>query len=102
MSTLTRLLPLFLLLILLAIIAFIAYAVYIIATDVKTQTEKKMEKKHVVLTKEGMKVGVREVGREGYVDRTQRYGFWFSLFNCGGGGAWVAEMGDVCEDERRE
>lgn len=32
-----------------------------------------MEKKHVVLTKDGMRVGVKEVGREGYVDRTQRY-----------------------------
>lgn len=31
-----------------------------------------MEKKHVVVTKEGMRVGVKEVGREGYVDRTQR------------------------------
>ncbi|KAL8775108.1 MAG: hypothetical protein Q9209_000587 [Squamulea sp. 1 TL-2023] len=71
MSTLTRLLPLLLLLIALAIFAFIAYAIYTIANDVKTQTEKKMEKKHVVVTKDGMRVGVKEVGREGYVDRTQ-------------------------------
>ncbi|KAL9639908.1 MAG: hypothetical protein Q9204_000923 [Flavoplaca sp. TL-2023a] len=72
MSTFTRLLPLLLLLILLTILAFVAYAIYTIASDVKTQTEKRMEKKNVVLTKDGMRVGVKEVGREGYVDRTQR------------------------------
>ncbi|KAI4263574.1 MAG: hypothetical protein L6R42_001288 [Xanthoria sp. 1 TBL-2021] len=71
MSTLTRLLPLLLLVILLSIFGFIAYAIYTVATDVKTQTEKRMERKHVVVTKEGMRVGVKEVGREGYVDRTQ-------------------------------
>ncbi|KAL8837720.1 MAG: hypothetical protein Q9176_005497 [Flavoplaca citrina] len=71
MSTLTRLLPLLLLLILLTILAFVAYAIYTIASDVKTQTEKRMEKKNVMLTKDGMRVGVKEVGREGYVDRTQ-------------------------------
>lgn len=74
MSTLTRLLPLILLLVGLGIFAAVGWTVYRIATDVKLQTEKKMERKHVVVTKEGMRVGVKEVGREGYVDRTQRYG----------------------------
>ncbi|KAL8886900.1 MAG: hypothetical protein Q9215_005436, partial [Flavoplaca cf. flavocitrina] len=55
MSTLTRLLPLLLLLILLTILAFVAYAIYTIASDVKTQTEKRMEKKNVMLTKDGMR-----------------------------------------------
>ena len=53
-----------------------------------------MEKKHVVMTKDGMRVGVKEVGREGYVDRTQRYVFppppfaFVSFF--------VWQSGDVC------
>ena len=86
MSTLTRLLPLVLLLILLTILAFVAYAIYTIASDVKTQTEKRMEKKNVMLTKDGMRVGVKDVGREGYVDRTQRFvRFFFFLFLFGSG-----------------
>lgn len=84
-TTLTRLLPLLLLLILLSIIGFIAYATYTVATAVKTQTEKRMEKKHVVMTKDGMRVGVKEVGREGYVDRTQRYVVFFFLLCFGFG-----------------
>lgn len=44
-----------------------------------------MEKKHVVMTKDGMRVGVKEVGREGYVDRTQRYVVFFFLLCFGFG-----------------
>lgn len=33
-----------------------------------------MEKKNVSFTKDGMKVGVKEMSEEEYADRTQRYG----------------------------
>lgn len=36
-----------------------------------------MEKKNVLFTKDGMKVGVKEVNNEEYADRTQRYGLLF-------------------------
>lgn len=32
-----------------------------------------MESKNVTFTKDGMKVGVKEVSQEDYADRTQRY-----------------------------
>ncbi|KAL8729171.1 MAG: hypothetical protein Q9166_004910 [cf. Caloplaca sp. 2 TL-2023] len=94
MSTLTLLLPLLLLLILLAIFAFVAYAIYTIANDVKTQTEKKMEKKHVVLTKDGMRVGVREVGNEKYVDKTQNLFVRAWELSSWTGGLWGQKEGE--------
>ena len=48
--------------------------VYTIATDVAEKTSKKMEKKNISFGKDGMKIGVKEVGNENYVDQTQRYG----------------------------
>ncbi|KAI4122733.1 MAG: hypothetical protein LQ338_005647 [Usnochroma carphineum] len=70
-SSSPSLLPLLILFLFLLIGALIAYAVYNIATSVADQTSKKMEKKHVVFTKEGMKVHVKEVGAEREADRTQ-------------------------------
>ncbi|KAL9101346.1 MAG: hypothetical protein Q9163_003393 [Psora crenata] len=42
--------------------------------DIADKTSKKMEKKHVSLGKGGMKIGVKEVKTENYVDQTQRHG----------------------------
>lgn len=72
MSALTNLLPLLILLVLLSLAAFIGYACYTIANDVADQTAKKMEKRHLSITKEGMVVGVKEKKNEHYVDQTQR------------------------------
>ena len=36
-------------------------------------TNEKMEKKNVVFTKDGMKVGVKELRNENYVDKTQSF-----------------------------
>lgn len=66
------LIPLFFLVIFLCIFAFVAYACYTIANDVKQTTVKKMQKKNVMVTKDGMKVGVREVKEEEYVGGQQR------------------------------
>ncbi|KAI4164190.1 MAG: hypothetical protein LQ342_002154 [Letrouitia transgressa] len=70
-TSLSNLLPVFVLLLFVLAAAGVGYAVYSVAASVADTTSKKMERKHVVLTKEGMRVGVREVAREGYVDRTQ-------------------------------
>ncbi|KAI4236422.1 MAG: hypothetical protein LQ349_002545 [Xanthoria aureola] len=101
-TTLTRLLPLLLLLILLSIIGFIAYAIYTVATAVKTQTEKRMEKKHVVMTKDGMRVGVKEVGREGYVDRTQSILVQAWNFSSWTGGWWGQQQQQQQEEKGGE
>jgi len=74
MPLLSKLLPLLLLILLAAIATFVAYAIYSICTDVANTTHKKMEEKNVSFSKDGMKVGVKGVGNENYVDRTQRYG----------------------------
>lgn len=47
--------------------------VYTIATDVAEKTSKKMEKKNISFGKDGMKIGIKEVRNERYVDQTQRY-----------------------------
>lgn len=81
MSALSDLLPLFLLVLALTVAAAIAYIIYSVATEVAAKTSQKMEEKNVVFSKEGMRVGVREVRGEDYVGKTQRYDFC-----CGGMG----------------
>lgn len=65
--------PLLILVTVLGGLGFIGYVVYTVANEVADKTSKKMQKKNVVVTKDGMKVGVREVKEENYVDNTQRY-----------------------------
>jgi len=65
--------PLLILLTVLLVFGSIGYVVYTIANDVADKTSQKMQKKNVVVTKEGIKVGLREVREESYVDHTQRY-----------------------------
>ena len=73
MTLLGKLVPLVILFLVLAFAAFIGYAAYTIATDVADKTSKKMEKKNVSFGKEGMKIGVKEIKTENYVDQTQKY-----------------------------
>lgn len=71
MTILSKVVPLVVLFVVLIIAAFIGYVVYTIATDVAEKTSKKMEKKNIRFGKDGMKIGVKEVGNENYVDQTQ-------------------------------
>ncbi|KAK2763812.1 hypothetical protein FQN54_009430 [Arachnomyces sp. PD_36] len=71
MSRFSNILPLILLFIGVGIAAFIGYVVYSIVMDVKSQTKKKMEKKNVMFSRDGMKVGVKELNDEEYKDRSQ-------------------------------
>ena len=64
--------PLLILFTILGILCFIGYIVYSVSNDIADKTSKKMQKKNIVVTKDGMKVGVREVREESYVDVTQR------------------------------
>lgn len=65
--------PLLILFTILGVLGFIGYAVYTISNDIADKTSKKMQKKNILVTKDGMKVGVKEVKEESYVDTTQRY-----------------------------
>ena len=66
------LVPLLSLVIVLLAAAAIGYVVLTIANDVADKTSKKMEKHHVSFTKDGMRVGVKEVKDEDYKSQTQR------------------------------
>ena len=69
---LSKVVPLVVLFIVLAIAAFIGYAAYTIATDIADKTSKKMEQKNISFGKEGMKIGVKDIKTENYVDQTQK------------------------------
>ncbi|KAH7382950.1 hypothetical protein BKA64DRAFT_727036 [Cadophora sp. MPI-SDFR-AT-0126] len=72
-SALSKLLPLLILFIVLGGFAFVGYHVYLIVCNVQKTTNEKMERKNVVFTKDGMKVGVKELRNENYVDKTQSF-----------------------------
>lgn len=46
---------------------------YLWTNDLANKGKQTMEKKNVSFTKDGMKVGVKEMSEEEYADRTQRY-----------------------------
>jgi hypothetical protein len=66
-------LPLLIVLVVLAGIAFVGYHVWEAASKVNQQARDKMARKNVVFTKDGMRVGVRHVEQERYVDATQSW-----------------------------
>jgi flagellar basal body-associated protein FliL len=65
--------PFIILLIAIAILAVVGFVAYSIAHDVGHKTRQKLEKKHVSFSRDGMKVGVKEVSIEQQEDATQRY-----------------------------
>lgn len=71
-SALGSLVPLIITFVLLAVAGVVGYVVYSIAMDVADKTSQKMEKKHMSLSKDGMKVGVKEISAEQVGDSTQR------------------------------
>lgn len=69
----SKLLPLIVLLVILAIASFIAYQLYLTATQISRTASQKLEQKNVIFSKEGLKVGVKDVKNESYVDATQNF-----------------------------
>lgn len=66
------LLPLAILFVVIAVLAVVGYIAYSIVQDVTKCTQQKMEERNVMFTKDGMKVGVKELKEEDYVDRSRR------------------------------
>lgn len=85
MSLLSKLVPLVLLFFGVVAAAFVGFVVYTIATDIADKTSKKMERKNVSFGKEGMKIGVKEVKTENYVDQTQKLALLLLFFLQGRG-----------------
>ena len=73
MSLLSKLVPLVLLFLGLVLAGLVGFVVYSIATDIANKTSEKMAKKDIGISKEGLKIGVKEVKTENYVDKTQRH-----------------------------
>lgn len=72
-SSIGKILPLVFGIILLGIVGAIGFVAYSIACDVADKTSKKMEKKNMSFSRDGLKVGVKEKSAEQVGDRTQRY-----------------------------
>lgn len=70
-STLSKVFPLLLVFVILAVLAFVGFQVYSTANSITGTTRKRLEKKNVTFTRDGMQVGVKEVNNEKEVDRTQ-------------------------------
>ena len=75
----SKLLPLIILFVVVGVFAFVGYHLYLTAQKISDTTSKKMQDKNVVFTKDGMKVGVKELKTESYVDKTQ--GFLVKAWN---------------------
>ncbi|KAG9699911.1 hypothetical protein KCU98_g4828, partial [Aureobasidium melanogenum] len=71
MGAISNLLPLVILFVFVGAFAFVGYQMYLWTNDLANQGKKTMEKKNVMFTKDGMKVGVKEMSEEEYADRTQ-------------------------------
>ncbi|KAL1854212.1 hypothetical protein Plec18167_000129 [Paecilomyces lecythidis] len=68
---LKNLLPLLILLVVIGVLAAVGLVAYTIMQEVSNQTRAKMEKKHIMFNKDGLKVEVKEVTDEAYKDRSQ-------------------------------
>jgi len=72
-STIGQILPLLITLLFLGGLAFVLYQIYDSLLKIKSQAKKQMGTKNVVFTKDGVRVGVKHVETEAYVDRTQSW-----------------------------
>ncbi|KAI1105425.1 hypothetical protein F4804DRAFT_331333 [Jackrogersella minutella] len=72
-SNFSQLLPLLILLVVLGGAGFVGYHIYLGVVNIKDSAEQRMAKKNVVFTKDGLKVGVKHVEQERYVDATQSW-----------------------------
>ncbi|KAF1848217.1 uncharacterized protein K460DRAFT_364187 [Cucurbitaria berberidis CBS 394.84] len=67
-----NLLPLVVLFAVVGGVGWVCYQVFLYSNELAERGVKKMEKKNVLFTKDGAKVGVKEVSAEAYADKTQR------------------------------
>ncbi|KAH8661647.1 hypothetical protein BGZ60DRAFT_471553 [Tricladium varicosporioides] len=72
-SALMKTLPLLILFVVLAGAAFVGYHIYLSVQQIGNAASDKMQSKNVVFTKDGVKVGVKQMKNENYVDATQSF-----------------------------
>jgi hypothetical protein len=69
----SQLIPLLILLLFVGGIAFVGYQIYVGANKIRKNAENSFAAHNVVFTKDGMKVGVKHMENERYVDATQSW-----------------------------
>ncbi|OAQ66627.1 hypothetical protein VFPPC_14351 [Pochonia chlamydosporia 170] len=72
-STIGKLIPLVIAILFVSAVAWVLYQVYESATKIRDTASERMGKKNVVFTKDGVRVGVKHVQNEKYVDKTQSW-----------------------------
>jgi hypothetical protein len=73
MGALGQLIPLVLLFAFLGVGAYVGYHLYVFSNELAERGKTKMEKKNISFSKDGLKVGVKELKDEDYADKTQNY-----------------------------
>ncbi|KAK7414141.1 hypothetical protein QQX98_007003 [Neonectria punicea] len=72
-STVSQVLPLLIVFAILAVGGWVGYQVYLSVAKIQETASERMGKKNVVFTKDGMRVGVKQMKNENYVDATQSW-----------------------------
>ncbi|RKF71105.1 hypothetical protein GcM3_108016 [Golovinomyces cichoracearum] len=70
-SSLSKILPLLVLLFAVVVFTFISYHLYLTIQKIFSTTSEKMQTKNIFFSKDGMKVGIKELKNEKYVDASQ-------------------------------
>ncbi|KAG5916512.1 hypothetical protein E4U61_003539 [Claviceps capensis] len=68
-----KLIPLLIAIVFVSAIGWVLYQVYDSATKIRDKASERMGKKNVLFTKDGVRVGVKDVQNEKYVDKTQSW-----------------------------
>ncbi|KAL1887636.1 hypothetical protein Sste5346_010084 [Sporothrix stenoceras] len=71
-SLIGQLVPLVVLFIIIGGLAFVGYQIYLGVNKIQAQATRNIGNKNITLTKGGMRVNVKEVKNEKYVDATQK------------------------------
>ncbi|PTB62464.1 hypothetical protein BBK36DRAFT_1172653 [Trichoderma citrinoviride] len=72
-STLGQLIPLVIAIALLGGASWVLYQIYLSLAKMRETASERMGRSNVVFTKDGVRVGVRQMQNEKYVDKTQSY-----------------------------
>ncbi|KAG5969752.1 hypothetical protein E4U58_001117 [Claviceps cyperi] len=68
-----KLIPLLIAIVFVSAVGWVLYQVYDSATKIRDTASERMGKKNVLFTKDGARVGVKNVQNEKYVDKTQSW-----------------------------
>jgi hypothetical protein len=81
MAKFKDLLGLFVLFVVICIACVVGYVAYSIANEVAAKTQEKMEKKNIKVSRDGLKVGLKQVSSDQVADSTQNYRTLMKIWN---------------------